>query len=115
MTRHGNEGKRHHRISHGAAVLSVGDGGAKEWGMMDAHPQLLQERRNFFVKLRQPPVSAGEEILVDYRYSERQQTLWGFGPLANRPKLQSEYGENGKVRKDADCTKMKRTTEIFLF
>ena len=35
--------------------------------------------RNLFVKLRQP-VRAGEEVLVDYRYSARRQTLWGFGP-----------------------------------
>ena len=95
MTRHGNE---HHRISHGAAVLYVGDGGAKEWGMIDAHPQLMQERRNLFVKLRQP-VSVGEETIVDYRYSETRQTLWGFDPLANRPKMHSEYGLRPRAKR----------------
>ena len=42
LVRHGNEDKRHRRISHGAEVHCVGPGGAKEWGMMDAHPQLMQ-------------------------------------------------------------------------
>ena len=40
----GNEDKRHRRISHGAEVHCVGPGGAKEWGMMDAHSQLMQGR-----------------------------------------------------------------------
>ena len=44
-----------------------------------------------FVRLRQP-VREDEEIFVDYRYSRRRQTLWGFGPLAKRPKMHSEYG-----------------------
>ncbi len=42
--RHGNEGKRHRRISHGAEVQCVGEGSTKEWGMMDAHPQIMQDR-----------------------------------------------------------------------
>ena len=42
--RHENERKRHSRISHGAEVQCVGEGGTKEWGMMDAHPQLMQDR-----------------------------------------------------------------------
>ena len=96
MTRHGNEGKRHHRISHGAAVLSVGDGGAKEWGMMDAHPQLLQKRRNFFVKLRQPPVSAGEEILVDYRGQPTQIAvrIWRKRESTERRRLYENEADN---------------------
>jgi hypothetical protein len=44
LVRHGNEGKRHRRILHGAEVQCVGEGGTKEWGMMDAHPQLIQDR-----------------------------------------------------------------------
>jgi hypothetical protein len=44
LVRHGNEGKRYHRISHGAEVQCVGEGGEEEWGMMDAHPQLMQDR-----------------------------------------------------------------------
>ena len=44
LVRHGNERKRYHRISHGAEVRCVGEGGAKEGGMMDAHPQLMQDR-----------------------------------------------------------------------
>ena len=130
LVRHGNEGKRYHRIWHGAEVRCVGEGGTEEWGMMDAHPQLMQARgipagawpggycnqadrsedlnadllqhdgkctvpmyqwmddrcRNLFVKLRRP-VRAGEEILVEYGYSARRQSLWGFGPLAKRPKV----------------------------
>jgi hypothetical protein len=131
LVRHGNEGKRYHRISHGAEVQCVGEGGEEEWGMMDAHPQLMRDRgipagawsgdycnqanqsedlnadllqhdgkckvptyqwmddrcRNLFVKLRRP-VRAGEEILVEYGYSARRQTLWGFGPLlAKHPKV----------------------------
>jgi hypothetical protein len=113
LVRHGNE----------AEVQCVGEGGEEEWRMMDAHPQLMQDRgipagawpggycnqanqsedlnadllqhdgkckvptyqwmddrcRNLFVKLRRP-VRAGEEILVEYGYSARRQTLWGFGP-----------------------------------
>ena len=43
--RHGNERKRRHRrISHGAEVQCVGEGGTEEWGMIDAHPQLMQDR-----------------------------------------------------------------------
>ena len=42
--RHGNEGKRHRRISHGADLQCVGEGGTKEWGTMDAHPQLMRDR-----------------------------------------------------------------------
>ncbi len=42
--------------------------------------------RNLFVKLRRP-VRAGEEIFVEYGYSARRQTLWGFGPLAKYPKV----------------------------
>ena len=30
QVRHGNESKRHHRISHGAEVHCVGEGGTKE-------------------------------------------------------------------------------------
>ena len=44
LVRHGNERKRHRRISHGAEVHCVGEGDTKEWGMMDAHPQLMQDR-----------------------------------------------------------------------
>jgi hypothetical protein len=133
ISRHCNE-KGYHRISHGAAVEVKGDRGKKEWGMMDAHPQLLQERgvpegawpggycnqanrredqnadllqhdgkcdvppyahmddrcRNLFVKLKRP-VTAGEEILVDYGYSVTRQTQWGFGFDAKLPKVISDY------------------------
>ena len=53
--------------------------------------------RTLFVKLRQP-VREGEEILVDYQYSARRQTLWGFGPLAKRPKVHSEYGLRPRMK-----------------
>ena len=133
LSRHCNE-KGYRRISHGAAVEVKGLQGKKEWGMMDAHPQLLQERgiaegawpggycnqanhrdeqnadllqhdgkcdvppylhmgercRNLFVKLSRP-VTAGEEILVDYGYSVTRQTRWGFGYDAKLPKETSDY------------------------
>lgn len=43
ISRHCND-KGYRRLSHGAAVEIKGDKGKREWGMMDAHPQLLQER-----------------------------------------------------------------------
>jgi hypothetical protein len=49
--------------------------------------QWMDDRcRNLFVKLRRP-VHSNEEILLDYRYSARRQTLWRFGPLAKHPKV----------------------------
>jgi len=44
LVRHCNDGKRHHRTSHGASVECQGPGGVKEWGMMDAHPLLMKQR-----------------------------------------------------------------------
>jgi len=69
--------------------------------MMDAHPQLMQERRNFFVKLRQP-VSAGEEILVDYRYSESDKrsgvlVRWPTDPNCTQ-NMASGQGKYGKTQ-----------------
>jgi len=45
LVRHCNDGTRYHRISHGASVACRGPRGETEWGMMDAHPQLMQERK----------------------------------------------------------------------
>jgi hypothetical protein len=49
-----------------------------------------EQCHNLFVKLKRP-VPAGEEILVDYAYSARKQTVLGFGFKAKRPKINSEY------------------------
>eukprot|EP01036_Dinobryon_divergens_P037246 gene37246-48693_t len=49
-----------------------------------------EQCHNLFVRL-QRPVLAGEEILVDYAYSARKQTVLGFGFKAKRPKVSSEY------------------------
>ena len=60
--------------------------------------QWMDDRcRNLFVKLRRP-VRSGEEILVDYRYSARRQTLWGFGPLAKHPKVPLASNNNLRPR-----------------
>ena len=60
--------------------------------------QWMDDRcRNLFVKLRRP-VRAGEEILVDYRYSARRQTLWGFGPLVKHPKVPLANKSNLRAR-----------------
>ena len=69
---------------------------AMEAGMMDAHPQLLQERRNFFVKLQQPPVSAGEEILVDYRGQPTQIAvrIWRKRESTERRRLYENEADN---------------------
>ena len=49
-----------------------------------------EQCNNLFVKLKRP-VPAGEEILVDYAYNARKQTILGFGFKAKRPKVNSEY------------------------
>ena len=49
-----------------------------------------EKSHNLFVNLKRP-VPAGEEILVDYAYSARKQTVLGFGFKARRPKVTSEY------------------------
>jgi hypothetical protein len=49
-----------------------------------------EKSHNLFVKLKRL-VPAGEEILVDYAYSARKQTVLGFGFKARRPKVTSEY------------------------
>ena len=133
LVRHSNDRDRH-LTSHGASVRIKNAEGAYEWGMQDAHPRIMQERKipagawpggycnqadqpeaqnaellqhegictapvyawmdekshNLFVKLKRP-VPAGEEILVDYAYSARKQTVLGFEFKARRPKVTSEY------------------------
>jgi hypothetical protein len=49
-----------------------------------------EQCHNLFVRL-QRPVPVGEEILVDYAYSARKQTVLGFGFKVKRPKVSSEY------------------------
>ena len=46
--------------------------------------------RNLFVKLTRP-VTAGEEVLIDYNYSKHKQTRVGFGYAARIPKIVSNY------------------------
>jgi len=36
-------------------------------------------------------LTAGEELLVDYRYTVMRQTLWGFGLEAKFPMVISQY------------------------
>ena len=52
----------------------------------------------FFKKINRP--TAGEELLVGYRYSVTRQTLWDFGLGVKLPKVISEYlasaNEDGK-------------------
>ena len=55
-----------------------------------AYDWMDEQCHNLFVKLTRP-VSAGEEILVDYAYSANWQTRLGFGFDAKRPKVASEY------------------------
>ena len=53
--------------------------------------QWMENRcRPLFVQLTRP-VSAGEEILVDYGYTADRQTRWGFGPKAKLPTVKSQY------------------------
>ena len=123
-----------HLTSHGAAARCKDAAGKTVWGMMDAHPRHMRERKvpegawpggfcnqadrredqnadliqhdgkctapaydwmdarccNLFVKLNRS-VSAGEEILVDYRYSRSKQTRLGVGFDAKRPRVVSDY------------------------
>lgn len=46
--------------------------------------------RNLFVKLTRP-VTAGEEVLINYNYSKHKQTRLGFGYDAKLPKIVSNY------------------------
>jgi len=55
------------------------------------YPYTDERCNRLFIRLLRD-VQVGEEILVDYGYSKRQQTIWGFGPDAkSKIRVASDY------------------------